>query len=834
MPSQIRILQNSHAAQTACGVATHSVALAAAIVLGFWCSTARAEEPAAIGPTATGPVATEPTQQESDSTETQASPEAAAPPNDPDRPRFDGIKGTGDEAIDELIASMTLAEKIGQMSQVFTEDNKVSPALAAALRAGEVGSVLNGSTREFIDEIQRIAREESPAGIPLLVGRDVIHGFRTIFPIPVAQAASWNADLVERAATIAANEAETAGINWTFAPMVDIGRDPRWGRIAESLGEDPVLCSALAAAMVRGFQQEQNGRIGGLVACPKHFAAYGLSEGGRDYNRASLSLADLHNVYLPPFHAAIDAGALSLMTTFSEVNGVPGTANEYLLRDVLRNEWKFDGLVVSDWSSVLEMIEHGFSADAAQAASQSVNASLDMEMVSTTFRDNLPKLVKQGEVSEAAINVAVRRILRVKLALAPPPDAPHASPPLMSPRSLEVSRKLARESLVLLKNDAETLPLKRETLERIAVIGPLADAPQTQMGCWTLDGLADDVITPLEALRDAFGDGAEIDYAAGAGHDLSDDASGIAKAVELAKESDVVLLFVGEDATLSGEARSRAEIGLPGAQCELVRRVAEVGTPVVMVVLAGRPLTIGDECDLADAVLYAWHPGTMGGPAIVDILLGVAAPSGKLPVTFPKSVGQIPLYYAHPNTGRPSPPDFQPWIETGGADLPEPFRYRSNYVDSDPFPLFPFGFGLSYTTFAYDDIEVGTEKLRPGQIQVVRAQVTNTGDRTGVETVQLYVRDLVASTVRPVRELKAFRRVTLKPGQSKVVEFALPTEELSYVDAQGKRKLEPGRFTVWVGGDSTAELSAEFELVPKKNDADRSVPVGDEASLKLR
>jgi beta-glucosidase len=501
---------------------------------------------------------------------------------------------------------------------------------------------------------------------------------------------------------------------------------------------------------------------------------------------------------------------------------------------VLREQWKFDGLVVSDWNSVMEMIAHGYSADAAQAASQSVNAGLDMEMVSTSFRDHLPELVEQGVVSEAAIDTAVRRILRVKLALKTPAEAKPAGHALMSPRSLELARKLARESLVLLKNDEHTLPLKRESLEHIAVIGPLADAAQSQLGCWTLDGVADDAITPLEALRNALGDAAEISYAAGAGQDLSGDASGIDEAVELAEDADAVLLFVGEDATLSGEARSRSEIGLPGAQAELVRRVAEVGKPVVMVVLAGRQLTIGDECELVDAVLYAWHPGTMGGLAIVDILMGVAPPSGKLPVTFPKSVGQIPLYYAHSNTGRPSPPDFRPWIETGGPDLPEEFRYRSNYVDSDPFPLFPFGFGLSYTTFAYGDLELGTKELRPGQVQAVRARVTNTGDCAGVETVQLYVRDQVASTVRPVRELKAFRRVWLKAGQSKVVEFALPTGDLAYVDPLGKRTLEPGRFTVWVGGDSMADLSADFALVPNSRDADRNAPAGDEASLNFR
>lgn len=765
----------------------------------------------AAEPTATGPLP------EAAAAESLASDDDAAddvaPAPDAIRPRFEPTAQDVDAAIERLLASMTLAEKIGQMCQVCPDTQEMSPALAAAIRAGDVGSIINAPDRRYVSEAQRLARDESPAGIPLLVGRDVVHGYRTVFPIPLGQAASWNPELVERAAAVAASEARGMGINWTFAPMVDIGRDPRWGRIAETLGEDPVLSSALAAAMVRGFQQETNGRLRGVAAGPKHFAAYGLAEGGRDYNRVSLSLADLHNVYLPPFRAAIDAGGRSLMTTFSEVNGVPGTAHIYLLRDVLRDQWKFDGLVVSDWNSVIEMVKHGYSADAPRAAEHAVNASVDMEMVSTTFHDHLTALVEQGDVSETTLDEAVRRILRLKFALPPDDSASESSESVLSPRGLELARRLARESLVLLKNQSNVLPLDRESLARVAVIGPLADAPQSQMGCWSLDGIADDAITPLEALREALGEGAEVLYAPGAGAAFSRDRSGIAKAVEIASQADVVLMFVGEDAKLSGEARSRADITLPGAQAELVRAVAKVGKPLVMVVLAGRPLAISQECRLADAVLYAWHPGTMGGPAIADVLLGVTPPSGKLPVTFPKSVGQIPLYYAHSNTGRPSSPEYRPWIDTGGNDPQQDSQYGSHYLDSDPNPLFPFGFGLSYTTFEYKGLELEAAEVRPGQVQIVRATVTNTGNRAAIETAQLYVRDLVASIVRPVRELKGFCRVHLKPGQSKVLEFALPTDQLAFFDAFGKRTLESGRFSVWVGGDATTELSAEFSLI---------------------
>jgi beta-glucosidase len=747
------------------------------------------------------------------------------PPLERTGPGFESLLRTGaedrDAAIEEFVAAMTLAEKIGQMCQVAPEipaatnqEPTLTPALRASIRTGEVGSIINPPDKAYVDEAQQIARDESPHGIPLLIGRDVVHGYRTVFPIPLGQAASWNPELVERAAAVAAVEARSQGINWTFAPMVDVCRDPRWGRIAETLGEDPLLASALAAAMVRGFQQEREGLLHGVVACVKHFAAYGLAEGGRDYNRASLSNVDLHNIYLPPFHAAIEAGCRTLMTTFSEVNGVPGTAHEYLLRDVLRDAWRFRGFVVSDWNSVIEMVEHGYGADAADAARQAVGAGVDMEMVSPTFDEHLAGLVEEGGVSEAAIDDAVRRILRVKLDLAPAPETSLSHSMQMRPRSLELARKLARESLVLLKNDGGALPLDKDALTRIAVVGPLADAPKSQLGCWALDGDPEDSVTPLEAIREAVGESAEVVYARGAAADFSRDKSGIAEAKRLAEDANVAIVFVGEDALLSGEARSRAKLGLPGVQRELVQAVAAVGKPTIMVVLAGRPLTIGAQCAAVDAVLYAWHPGTMGGPAIADVLFGAAAPSGKLPVTFPKSVGQAPLYYGHTNTGRPSPHSYEPLDRSQAKDLPLGFQYRSHYLDSDPFPLFPFGYGLSYTTFGYEELQLSADAISEGQTLGVTARLTNTGERAGSEIVQLYVRDLVSSVVRPVKELKAFRRVYLRPGESRIVEFALDANELAYLNAEGKPALEPGTFAVGVGGDSSIELDGQFELKP--------------------
>lgn len=734
---------------------------------------------------------------------------------------------TGDlqERVDRVLKEMTLAEKIGQLCQVFPAvGDKVADELAAEIRSGNVGSIFYAGSAEQVRQAQKIATEQSRLGIPLIVGRDVIHGFRTTFPIPLGQAASWNPELIERAAKVSAAEAKGQGINWTFAPMVDICRDPRWGRIAETLGEDPMLSGALATAMVRGFQQSQEGSIQGIVACAKHYAAYGLSEGGRDYNRASVSQADLHNIHLPPFRDVVRGGCQTIMTTFSEVNGIPGTAHDYLLRDVLKQSWGFDGFVVSDWASVTEMIAHGYSADEKQAALQSLSAGVDMEMVSTSFRDHLTQLCQSGQVSESIVDDAVERILRVKLQMTPFSKETSTASTLLHPRNVELARTLARQSMVLLKNQEQTLPLDANKLEKIAVVGPLADAAQSQLGCWVMDSKQEDSITPLTALKDALSDSAEVIYAPGAEHSFATGKDGIAEAVKAARQADVVVMILGEDATLSGEARSRTQLTLPGVQAELIEAVAATGKPVITVVLAGRPLAIGELVEQSDAVLYAWHPGTMAGPALVDLLLGRESPSGRLPVTFPRSVGQVPLYYGHTNTGRPSPADFEPLVGSGETDLKPQFQYRSHYVDERPFPLYPFGYGLSYTTFEYEDLELGTDSLSPKQTLSVKVRLRNSGKRAASEVVQLYIRDHVSSIIRPVRELKAFRRIHLKPGASEIVEFALTIEDIAMRDAEGELLIEPGTFSIWAGGDSQADLTAEFQLLESPRAATADLP----------
>lgn len=723
---------------------------------------------------------------------------------------FDTLEGDIEARIDALLEVMSLEEKIGQLIQEHPEPGGMSDEQKVKIRRGRIGSIFYVGDAEQVEEAQQIARS-GRLGIPLLAARDVIHGFRTMFPIPVGQAATWNPELVEQGAKVAAREAKSKGVDWTFAPMVDISHDPRWGRIAETLGEDPLLAGDLAAAMVRGFQQEKDGRVTGVAACAKHFVAYGLAEGGRDYDRASVSQIDLHNVYLPPFRACVDAGCRTLMTTFSEVNGIPGTAHRELLTDVLKHDWGFGGVVVSDWGSVIEMIAHGYSANERQAARAALLAGVDMEMSSPTYAKYVGQLVREGVVPEARVNDAVRRILRLKYELHDEPIEREQNA-LLRDESLELAREAARQSLVLLTNDG-VLPLDAEKLKRVAIIGPLADEPLQQLGTWMLDGKVEDSVTPLEALRERLEGKAKVVHARGAVNSFVRDDSRIAEAVQAAQGADVALLFVGEDAMLSGEARSRSSLNLPGVQQQLVAKIMETGTPTVVVVMAGRPLTIANEVHATAAVMYAWHPGTMAGPAIADVLLGDVSPSGKLPVTFPQSVGQIPMYYAHMSTGRPAPADYLPLIGSGRADLPEEVKYRSHYLDVAPRPLFPFGYGLSYTTFEYTDFEVATEEVSPGETVRVAATLTNSGDMAGTEVSQLYVHDRFASVVRPVRELKAFRRISLGPGESTRLEFELPTADLAFLDKEGRPLLEPGSFDVWVGSDSTATLGGEFELV---------------------
>jgi beta-glucosidase len=730
-----------------------------------------------------------------------------------------------DERIDTLLAEMNLTEKIGQLRQTngiggaATGDAKhleAEAALFELIRAGQMSSILNEINLEAINEFQRLAVEESRLGIPLIFGRDVIHGYRTIFPIPLGQAASWNPELVEAACAVAAKESRAMGIHWTFAPMVDIARDPRWGRIAEGFGEDPLLGSALAAASVRGYQGDDLASPDRIAACAKHFVGYGAAEGGRDYNATSISPSALRNTYLPPFRAAVDAGVATIMSAFNDVNGIPMSGHSYLLRDVLRDQWGFRGFVVSDWESIREMIPHGVAADEREAARLAALAGVNMEMTSLTFHNTLKKLIEDGEVGEDNIDDLVREVLRVKfqLGLFEKPyfdEAP--SSVLLAKDLLELSREIARQSMVLLKNDKQTLPLKSDKIKKISVIGPLADVQREQLGCWIPDGRAEDSVTPLTGIREAAGNKIEVNFVPALKNDLDDSTDGIAEAVAAAKDADMVLLVVGEQANLSGEARSRATLDLPGAQDKLVEAIAAAGKPTVMIVQAGRPLTIGQQIEQVDAVLYSFHAGTMAGPAIADLLWGKESPSGKLPVTFPKSVGQVPLYYNHVMTGRPTREyDFEK-DRTYDEEFDLEQGYNSNYLDVGAYPLFPFGYGLSYTTFKYGGVELSTKKLREGQTLAVRVPVKNTGSVDADEVVQVYVRDLVGSITRPVRELKGFRRVTLKAGESQVLEFAISTDDLVFYNNEEELLLEPGKFELYVGGSSLAPKVGEFEVV---------------------
>jgi beta-glucosidase len=718
-----------------------------------------------------------------------------------------------EERARELLGRMNLAEKIGQLSQVNCDFHELNEAI----RAGGIGSVLNEVNVDRVNELQHVAVNESRLGIPLLIGRDVIHGFKTIFPIPLGQAASWNPELVQQAAAISAAEAASTGVNWTFAPMIDITRDPRWGRIAESLGEDPVLCSQLGSAMVRGFQGAEPAEVGSIAACAKHFAGYGAAEGGLDYNTTNISEHELRNVYLRPFKAALDAGVMTFMAAFNDLNGVPASGNAFLMKQVLRDEWDFDGMVVSDWDSVHQLSVHGYTEGDRDAALAAASAGVDMEMASRTYADHLPSLIEAGAIAEQDIDQMVHNVLVTKFRLGlfeNPFTDPQALPPVLDAAYLEVAKRAAVESCVLLKNSAETLPLDRGQVSRIALIGTLANDGYEQLGTWVFDGEALHSQTCLEALQNLTGDEVEVHWAAGLEHPRSYQHGKIPEAVELAANCDAIVVVAGEESILSGEAHCRADIGLPGAQAELIAALAETGKPLILVVMAGRPLTLGNVIDRVDAVLYAWHPGTMGGPAIAELLLGEQSPSGKLPVTFPAHVGQIPIYYAHKNTGRPPSDDSITHIDNidGGAAQTS-LGMSAFHLDTGFRPAFPFGFGLSYADFEYRDIEISANRWRIGDSVEISATVHNRGSRDATEVAQLYVRDLVGSVTRPVRELKGFQRIPLLAGESRRVSFTLTSAELAFFGNNMNSITEPGRFEAWIGGDSTATLGTDFELL---------------------
>lgn len=714
-----------------------------------------------------------------------------------------------DSRIEKVLSTMTLAEKIGQMSQGHYASKPASKITAAeeAIRRGEIGSFINPDSVETVNRLQRLATEHSRLGIPLLFARDVIHGYRTLFPIPLGQSCSWNPGLVESAARIAAIEASSVGVRWTFAPMLDITRDPRWGRIAETLGEDPVLTSRLGAAMVRGFQGSDLTDPQSIAACAKHFVGYGATEGGRDYNTTLIPEAELRNIYLPPFRAANEAGVQTFMSAFNDLNGVPASGNPFTLRTVLRDEWKFDGLVVSDWDAINELIPHGAAASEREAARLGINSGVDMEMLSTTYRRSAESLLREKAVSSAAIDDAVRNILRVKFRLGlfdrPYVDTAHPDV-LLTESSLKVARQLATESIVLLKNERSLLPLSPDRAKTVAVIGPLADSQSDMRGCWSCRGEISECRTVYSVFKDYVGPDGKVVYAPGLKQPSSDDTSVLVEALNVARTADVVVLCVGEPREFSGEGRSRAYLDLPGAQDQLVAAVAATGKPIILVVFGGRPLTFAKAAAASQAILYAWHPGTMAGPAICDLLYGRAMPTGKLTLSFPRTVGQIPLYYNHRNTGRPVPA-----IVKDAAEDPWEGNY-SQYLDVPPTPAYSFGYGLSYTTFTYSELKVEGPAAN-GQITATVA-ITNTGSRDGVEIAQLYTRQLVGSLTRPVRELKDFQRVSLKAGEKRTLRFELPKESLGYYNNEGRFMINSAKFHLWIAPSSAEGDPVEFTL----------------------
>ncbi len=716
-----------------------------------------------------------------------------------------------EQRVEALLRRMTVEEKIGQLVLSASFWNLTGPAaktegLEESIRQARCGNVFNARSVGYIRKLQTIAVEKTRLGIPLLFGFDVIHGYKTIFPISLGEAASWDLEAIQRSARVAATEASAAGLNWTFAPMVDIARDPRWGRISEGAGEDPYLGCRVAEARVRGFQGDDLAAPATLLACAKHLAAYGAAQAGRDYNTVDISERTLREVYLPPFKAALDAGALSVMTSFSDLNGVPATANRFLLRDILRGEWGFRGFVVSDYTAINELVAHGTAENERDAARQAFSAGVDMDMQGGAFDRYLRALLSEGRINQPQIDDAVRRILRLKfmLGLFDDPyrycDRDREKRLLGAPAHRQAAYDMACKSMVLLKNGKQTLPLKPGT--HIAVIGPLAQSRQDLLGSWSADGDAGTVEPVLAAIAKANRDG-RVSFARGCDVD-SHDRSGFAQAVNLAKQADVVVMVLGESQDMSGEAASRTRIGLPGVQSELVEAIAAAGKPLVLVLMNGRPLALEKESTLADAILEAWYPGSEGARAVADMLFGKRVPSGKLPVTFPRCLGQTPIYYGMKRTGRPMDPA-KPGEE-----------YVSRYLDCANDPLYPFGFGLSYTTFAYCDLRLVPERLCPGEQLTVTVTIRNSGRYDGAEVVQLYIQDLVGSVTRPVRELKGFRRVELRAGESCPVTFSVGQDDLRFVRRDMTWGTEPGTFRVLVGPNSRDLLSAPFDFIAAK------------------
>ncbi|TLX72340.1 glycosyl hydrolase [Labilibacter sediminis] len=721
------------------------------------------------------------------------------------RTQDNGRVKTIDERVDSLVSVMTLDEKVGQTvlngygwdvsGPVMRETNMKD------ILDGKIGNLFNAYTAEFNLKLQKEVMEKSRLKIPLLFGYDVIHGHKTIFPIPLGEASSWDIPAIEKASRIAAKEAAANGLHWVLAPMVDICRDPRWGRVTEGAGEDTYLACEIAKARVKGFQGDDLSKRNTVLACVKHFAAYGASQAGRDYHTVDMSERVLREVYLPPYKAAIDAGALSVMASFNEYDGVPAHGSSFLLKDILRNEWGFKGFVVSDYTGTNEMVNHGVVEDTKGAAELAFNSGVEMEIQGNTYFDYLKDLVLEGKVKEEQLDYAVKNILKMKfkLGLFDDPfqycDTIYEKETLYAPEHLETAHDMACKSMVLLKNESNVLPLSKD--KKIALIGPLADSQDDMLGSWSAAGEAH-IIPSIKSAVSTF-TGRDVLYAKGCNVDDADQ-SGFDAAMKVAKKSDVVVMVLGESRFMSGEAASRTSLDLPGVQTELLEEVSKLGKPIVLVLLNGRPLTIGKEVELSDAVLEAWYPGTAGGKSVVDILYGERIPSGKLTITFPQNVGQIPIHYNMKNTGRPL------------YSQPPGFKYTSRYIDCSNDPLFPFGYGLSYTKFEYSDLQLSHSVIGSRDTLKVSVQIKNIGDYDGDEIVQLYIRDLVGSVTRPVKELKGFKKVFLKTGESKIVNFYLSANDLSFYRKDMSWGFEKGDFDVFVGTNSNDCKSAKFKL----------------------
>jgi beta-glucosidase len=738
----------------------------------------------------------------------------------------DRAGSNADRKIDSLLNTMTLEEKLGQLNLPsagqFTTGEAESSDIARKIEQGLVGGLFNIKSVAAIREMQQIAVEKSRLKIPLIFGMDVIHGYESIYPIPLGLSCTWDMELIEKAARLAAQEASADGINWTFSPMVDLSRDARWGRYSEGNGEDPYLSSQIAKAMISGYQGNDLSANNTIMACVKHYALYGASEAGRDYNTVDMSRHRMYNEYFPPYKAAVDAGAGSIMASFNEIDGIPATANKWLLTDVLRNQWGFKGFVVSDYTGVSEMIDHGYG-NIQEVSAKALAAGLDMDMVSEGLLNTLGQSLKEGKVTQQQIDEACRRILeaKFKLGLFDDPyrycDEDRAKSEIYTPANRAFARSVATQSFVLLKNEGDILPLKKSGT--IALVGPLANAANNMTGTWSVAGRHSEAVSVLEGLQNAVGPNARIVYAKGSNLEedaqLETNATPFGKtlnrdprpagtireeALRIARSADVIVAAVGESAEMSGEASSRTNIDIPETQRELLKALLSTGKPVVVVLFAGRPLALKWESENVPAILNVWFGGSEAGDAIADVLFGDVNPSGKLTSTFPQNVGQVPLYYAHKNTGRP--------LGEGNWFA----KFRSNYLDVSNDPVYPFGYGLSYTTFEYGDVKLDKTEITSMETITVTVDVTNTGSREGAEVVQLYVRDLVGSVTRPVIELKGFRKVNLSAGEKQTVSFSLSKDDLSFYDADLNFVAEPGEFQVFVGGDSKNVRMASFTL----------------------